>query len=64
MAPANKRAPSFTIAVDVMGSDYAPAEVVKGAVETTQGGRPILGGDGGRCHRPRTRQELTHVTAG
>ena len=38
MATSNKRKPSFTVAVDAMGGDYAPAEVVKGAVEATQGG--------------------------
>ena len=38
MATSDKRKPSFTVAVDAMGGDYAPAEVVKGAVEATQGG--------------------------
>ena len=37
----------LTIAVDAMGGDYAPAEVVKGAVEAVRGGkvRVILVGD-------------------
>ena len=38
MASSNKRNSSFTVAVDAMGGDYAPVEVVKGAVEAARNG--------------------------